>query len=418
MSLEPIAPTAADVEASLRKTLAFACAQDYIGYGKHDALNSPLVKALTFNRPWLRILAIQVVMRSPINLRPVLRVKKYRNPKGIALFARCYLNLYKWGRRSEDLQEALNLLAWLDDTRIRGWSGPCWGYSWDWQDLDLFYAPAGTPNTVVTTFVAQALVEGFEVTSDQRWLRLAEQSLRFIRSDLSVLYEDGNSKCVSYVPRQDTGTAVLNVNALVGALMARVGSHVGDSSMLAEARKLLNYAVDKQTAEGAWYYAHPREASPVKIDNYHTGFMLESLLDYQLATGDQRFEAAYLRGLAFFRANLFREDGAPKWTSRQVYPLDIHGAGTAIAALARAAHSHDVTCLEDAGRTTSWAIKNMQAPEGFFYYQKHRWWTNRFTEMRWCNAWMSYGLSAFWSAERKFVNETGVEVRAANQDAA
>jgi hypothetical protein len=409
MSPGHFAPTPSDVEASLRRTLAFARAQDYVGYGKHDALNSPLVKSLTLDRASLRVLAIQLVMRSPVNLRPMLGVKKYRNPKGIALFVRSYLNLYRWGRRPEDLQEASNLLAWLEEIRIRGWSGPCWGYFWDWQDLDLFYAPFGSPNTVVTTFVAQALVDGFEATGNRRWLRLAEDSLQFIRRDLSVLYEDDSMKCVSYVPGQKGGTAVLNVNALVGALMTRVGCHVGDASLLVEARKLLNYAVDKQTAEGAWYYTHPPEASPVKIDNYHTAFMLESLLDYQLATGDDGFLPAYLRGMAFFRANLFREDGAPKWTSEQVYPLDIHGAGTAIAAYSRAARSHDAAYLEDARRTTSWALRNMQSSQGFFYYKKHKWWTNRFTEMRWCNAWMSYGLSTLLLTESTLDDGPGGE---------
>ena len=35
----------------------------------------------------------------------------------------------------------------------------------------------------------------------------------------------------------------------------------------------------------------------------------------------------------------------------------------------------------------------MQAPDGYFVYQKGRYWTKSYTFMRWCNAWMSYALS-------------------------
>ena len=65
-----------------------------MGYGKHDALNSPFLQFMSFNNKWLRILYIQFINRCPINLRKLVGVKISRDPKGITLFIRIYLFLF------------------------------------------------------------------------------------------------------------------------------------------------------------------------------------------------------------------------------------------------------------------------------------------------------------------------------------
>ena len=35
----------------------------------------------------------------------------------------------------------------------------------------------------------------------------------------------------------------------------------------------------------------------------------------------------------------------------------------------------------------------MQSPQGYFYYQKRRCYTNRISYMRWSQAWMFYAIS-------------------------
>ena len=55
-------------------TLESARRQDYSGYSKFDALNSPFLNALTFNNKWLRLIYTQAVKQSPFDIRPLLRV--------------------------------------------------------------------------------------------------------------------------------------------------------------------------------------------------------------------------------------------------------------------------------------------------------------------------------------------------------
>jgi len=380
------------IQKSCKAVLYYARLHNYQGYGKHDALNSPLLKTFTFRQKWLRILCIQSIMRCPINIRPFFGVKTFRNPKGIALFVRSYFNMYACTNKYEYRTEAISLLDWLKDYSVKGYSGECWGYFWDWQDLG-FFAPFGSPNCVVTTFVGQAFLDGYEHTGKSEYLTIARSAVDFILNDLKVLYEDNSMKCISYVPSKDITMAVMDVSALAGAFLARVFSYTGEQELVKEGRKMLNYVMDKQTEYGAWFYTEPPTASPVKIDNYHTGFILDTLLDYELATKDNRFRDNYRKGLKFYQENLFLPHGAPKWMSNKVYPFDIHGAGTGIGTFSRAGFYENRHYLGQALKIADWAIENMQKKNGSFYYQKRPWWTKRFILMRWCNAWMAHGLS-------------------------
>ncbi|MCK4816867.1 hypothetical protein KA005_13945, partial [bacterium] len=80
--------------------------QDYSGYSKFDALNSPFLNFLTFNNKWFRLIYTQIVKESPFHIRPFLGVKKSRNPKGIALFARAYFFLYQKTGNPDHLKKA------------------------------------------------------------------------------------------------------------------------------------------------------------------------------------------------------------------------------------------------------------------------------------------------------------------------
>ena len=49
--------------------------------------------------------------------------------------------------------------------------------------------------------------------------------------------------------------------------------------------------------------------------------------------------------------------------------------------------------LELAEQIANWAMENMRSSEGYFYYQRHRFHTNRIPYMRWSQAWMTYALA-------------------------
>ena len=218
-----------------RRGLDWARRNDYAGYSKHDALNSPLLRALSLGSKWPRILFTQAVMRAPVNVRPVVGVRKARNAKGIALFARAHLNLYRVTGATEHREEAVRLLDWLLEHPSSGFKGLSWGYPYPWQDLG-FYAPTNFPNRIVTYFVGRALIEAFEALGDERYLGAAKGAVEFILEEPKVLHEDETMKCLSYVPVPEIEMAVMDVSALCGALVAMVGRHTGRVELISEAR--------------------------------------------------------------------------------------------------------------------------------------------------------------------------------------
>ncbi|MBU2548668.1 MAG: hypothetical protein KKB20_09680 [Proteobacteria bacterium] len=382
----------------LDRVLNWSRGQDYAGYSKFDAFNSPIVRALVPDRHLIRAVTCALWARQPVNLRPLFRTTRSRNPKGIALFALAWLRRHRWRSDPADLDEALRLLAWLEEHHVPGYSGKCWGYDHDWYGLH-FYAPKDSPNIVVTGNVALAFLEAFETTGRAGYLDTARSSVEFMLKDLDAPVDEPGQRNIGYVPGSSWG--VLNVNGLAASVMIRVWRHTGEPLLKEEAGRLTAFLVDKQTDYGAWHYAWPAGTSNVKHDNYHTGNVLDWVLDYTRESGDQRFLGAYAKGLSFYVDHLFLPDGAPKWMSDRVHPLDAHSAAQAVVTLAKAARQFDSSYIEPAGRTATWALNHLQAPEGYFYYQRGRHFTRRYTLMRWCNAWMALALASLLPARRE-----------------
>ena len=368
--------------------------QHWMGWNKHDGLNSPVLWALCGWAKWPRIAAVQLVMRAPVNLRPWLGTRKTQNPKGLALFVQALVDQYRRTGGAHYLERARLLVDELAALRAgHPWRSNAWGYRYPWQDLG-FFSPADTPNAVVTSFVCDALLDYHAVTGDARALDMVTAAIGFLLHDLPVLKETDEELCLAYQP-VPMRMRVLDVSALIGALLARHGKLSGTSVHLATSRRLLAYVVNRQTERGAWFYTDPPGDSPIRHDNYHTGFILDALHRYMSSTQDRTWSEAYDHGLAFYAGNHFKPDGAPRWMSDRDYPFDIHGAAQGILTFSR--HAKDYPGL--ARRVARWAVTNMYAPEGRFYYQKTRWLTKRFTLLRWCNAWMSRAIAALLLAE-------------------
>lgn len=380
------------IEVSLDQVLKYAEKNQFTGHNKYDALDSKLVSTFSFGSKHLRLLYSQLVMRSPVNIRPMLFVPKMRNPKGIALFAMAYMNRFKARCDKFDLDMAETLLEWLLQNPSKTEWGMCWGYQHPWQDVG-FFAPAYLPNRVVTFFVCTAMMDAYDLTKNHKYLDACSSALTFLLKAPKVLYDDQEMKCLSYVPSEKINWIVMDVSILTGAITARINQHLNDARIATEARKLVNFVADKQTDYGAWYYTHPAGDHPRKHDNYHTGYIVDALLDYMNYSGDKSFTDHYLKGIEYYKENLFLSNGAPKWANDKTYPLDVHGSAQGIISFVKAS-SFDKEHLKTAFKIAGWAIDHMQNKEkGFFYYQKTKMFRKPFTLMRWSNGWMSRGLS-------------------------
>jgi rhamnogalacturonyl hydrolase YesR len=375
----------------VRDVLATAKTNNYIGYSKFDALNSSVLKKLSFSNKWLRLVYTQLVKEMPINIRPLLKVKKSRNPKGIALFARAYLFFYESTNNKEYLNEAESLIQWLLENPSPGQKHLCWGYNFIWQNT-IFLQDEFEPNAVVTVFAGEALVHAYRITGNYEYLEAARSVVDFITQDLPVLHDDENERAIAYVLRKVDGV-VLNNQVLTGAFLAKIWKHSDEDKLLQIAQRQMNYAVNRKTDYFAWYYTYPKNVSPIHHDNYHTGGILDGLLEYYEETGDDRYMEVYWKGLDYYRKNLFEPDGAPRWMNDRKYPFDIHGAAQGIITFKKAAR-HNQQYLGQAEKIAGWTIKNFYRKKTCdFAYRKGRFMDWNYSLMRWCNAWMARALA-------------------------
>lgn len=377
---------------SLNKTLEYCKKENYTGYNKYDALDSKMLNFLSLGNKWIKLVFSQVVMRFPVNLRPLLLVPKTPNPKGYALFALTYLNLFSAYKKKEYLDEAENFLNLLIENRSPHYHKICWGYQYPWQDVG-FFAKAHLPNRVVTNFVCTAFLEAYEITKNQKYLDIVEEAIDFLLNAPKVLFEDDRMKCLSYVPDEKMNWIVMDVSALTSATISRFYKYKPSEYHYQQATKLIRFVVDKQTSYGAWFYSHPANAHTKMHDNYHTGYICDSILEYTIYTGNNEFLDSYNKGIEYYKNHLFLKDGTARWMNNSTYPIDVNGSAQGILSFVKAAEVQK-EYLNFAIKIAEWTINNMQNKKlGYFYYQKTKFYKKPFTLMHWSNAWMTYGIS-------------------------
>ncbi|MCA8939344.1 MAG: hypothetical protein KDB07_06040, partial [Planctomycetes bacterium] len=260
-------------------------------------------------------------------------------------------------------------------------------YNFHWQSTG-FEAPRFMPNVIVTSFVAEAMWRGFLATGEERFKEATLGAIRFICEDLPKLVDEEDCICVGYVPTERP-FVVVNVNAVSAGLMIKVWKATGDEALRKRAEAQLNFVERARTKYDAWFYTHPAGDSPIRHDNYHTGGILDGILDFVEATGDEAWRGTYQRGLAFYKSALFEADGAPRWMNDARYPHDVHGAAQGMITFARAKD------FEMAEKIYRWARANLRRKDGSWSYQIGKSWltTRRYTLMRWCNAWMCHAMA-------------------------
>jgi len=397
-----------ELEEAYGRLHAWCRARDYSGHDPFDALNSRLFRSTPLRRSRLARLAwTQLFKRSPINLRPAALVPPGRNAKGTALFALAALSRLRATGDATHEAEARALLADLLAARVEAGHGAAWGYNFDWQGR-AFYAPRGTPTVVPTAFAARALAEataaldtpGEEGTVSEgvwKYVTAAAGACQFILGELNRSDETDEEVCFSYTPLDRT--RVFNASLLAGEALAAAGAITGPRAWGDYALRAARYVVRRQRADGSWAYGADSYQS--WSDNFHTAFVLTSLARIRRACAtqlesdagtDAEIRGALGRGYRFWRDGFFLADGWPKYYHRSAHPADAHSAGAALAALADL-HDAEPDAPELARRVAHWALRHLQDPRGFFYYQKRRTHTVRTPYMRWSQAWMAYGLA-------------------------
>jgi hypothetical protein len=369
---------------ALRRLESWGRERDWAGTDPYDGLNAtrlawPLKRSVLGQR-----ILTQLVKRSPVNLRPLLGIPAGQSAAALAQVASSYaLGAIPGEEGRSRLAETLRTLEAL---RCAGFEEPCWGYHFDVQTRVFFY-PTGSPNTIATVFAGLALLDAHEVTGEKRLLELATGAGDFFLRHVPQT-EDGDGAFFGYLV--DDRTPIHNANTLVCALLARLARHTSREDMRAAAEAGLRWTVGHQRPDGSWPYGEQPHLD--WVDNFHTGYVLDSLMYSADAGIDIDGGAALGRGLAYYRRSLFLEDGTPKYMPDSVYPIDAQCVAQAIQTMTLAG-SREPAYGAFAWTVFDFACRDMQRPDGSYIFQRRRRWANAAPHIRWMAAPMLQALT-------------------------
>lgn len=372
---------------ALRRLQAYVEREGFRGYDPYDTLNARL--PLRRLGRWVPILAVQAGKRSPLNFRPLVGIAKGHNPKGMGLLLHAYALRYAHTADAADAATARFLFEWLCANTSAGYSGSCWGYNFDWAS-PAKYLPAHTPSVVVTGFVAKGLYAYHQATGDARAKAVLRSACDFVLGDLPRT-ETADGLCFSYTPmRRD---ACYNASLLGAETLVRAYALTGEASLRDLAAQAVAFVLARQHADGRWNYSLDLAtgAERAQVD-FHQGFVLDALDAYLRLTAadDARCRAALARGAHFYRHAQFTDEGRARWRLPRQWPADIHHQAQGILTFSRLRALGYGPFAETVAR---WTVAHMQDPDGFFYYRKGRFLTNRLPFMRWGQAWMMLALA-------------------------
>jgi rhamnogalacturonyl hydrolase YesR len=361
----------------------------YRGYEPFDGLSS-WAGRFTFGNLLAQRILQQMIRQSPVNLRPLMGVVPKDSTKGQGYMAWGYLILYRATRQSAYLETAIRCLDWLDQNKVARFQHHSWSNHFDFAARGGYYTKKD-PIIVWTALIGHAYVEAYEITQDERFLRVAESACRWILDLPREKTERGT--CISYLA--DRQMSIHNANMLGAGLLARTGAKTGDDEFRQVARSAMEYSCERQRPDGSWWYAE----GPAHrwIDNFHTGYNLDALRFYIDSTGDEEFRPKMVKGIGFFKDHFFEDSGRPKYYDSRTYPVDIQCAAQAIDTLAWFSDL-DPGCLRLAQKVAAWTIQNMQDRDGHFYYRQYPLIKAKTPMLHWGQATMFKALSQLFLA--------------------
>jgi hypothetical protein len=264
-----------------------------------------------------------------------------------------------------------------------------------WEEK-AFSVRAFTPNMIVSSFVAQAFMDLYDIDKDQRWLDYSLEIGKFIEKELK-LFESDEKIVFGYIPRETT--IVHNVNLMGSRLFARLYSYTKEEKYREYAIKSSQYSINAQREDGAWTYGKSDHFQ--WVDNFHTGFNLVALYDVQKYLSTDLWQDNIDLGFNYHLRRHFMEDMTPRYYDSKLYPIDIHNFAQGINTFLTFGDTERAQKLLERSIDLMW-----DSNKHYFYYQKRGWYVNKINYIRWSQAWMFLALARY-QLERSDIKKSG-----------
>jgi len=384
------------IKSIIEQAIADASANDFKGYDPYDALNTSWK---IFKRgKWMPVLLIQAMKRNPINLRKILGIQPGHNPKALGLLLESCVLMEKQnpGKYSNEIDRLIQL---LHETKTPGFSGTCWGYNFDWAS-PVKVLPKGSPTAVVTGFIAKGLYELIQLNGHPQAEIMFRDIAPFMRIDLPR-FSDESGMCISYsTVKKD---CCFNASLLAAGYFARFWHFTKEDQHKETTMALIDFVVSRQKPDGSWAYSIDLQTGKERVQtDFHQGFILDSISEAMTFLDEQpaHWVKAADKGASFYFNAQFSASGRSYFRLPRKYPTDIHHQAQGIITATRVEHWFP-QYMPNTEKMVEWALTNMYAGNGRFYYRIFPGFSDKTNYLRWGQAWMVLALARWYTLNER-----------------
>jgi hypothetical protein len=266
-------------------------------------------KALYYQHKFLGIAAVapMIFLEAFLPVARHLFHEPTRFPIADAHYAMGFAFLYEASGKAEDLDRAVHFLRELQKSRAPGFKEYCWGYPFDWVTRN-GTIKANTPFITSTPYAYEAFLQVWQHDQRDEWLEVLASIARHAANDIKDLVVSERASSCSYSPFAEHG--VVNASAYRAFLLMSAAQLFEDERYAQIAARNLAFVLENQNRDGSWFYA--TDGVRDFVDHFHTCFVMKALAKIHALTAHEETLRALQRGVDYYLANLFDDDGLPK----------------------------------------------------------------------------------------------------------
>ena len=183
------------VERSLGQVISWVQRNQYRAYEPADG-NLSWLFSFTGGRVFPMRVLQQIVLRAPVNIRPLLGILPHESAIGRGYFAWGYLLLHRVTGDDTFRREAIACLTWLESNRVPLSGEFCWGDPYEYATR-AGRRPYGEPLLIWSALIGHAILDAHELSHENKYLQIAESIGRWMLKLPVEKTETGH--CLSYV---------------------------------------------------------------------------------------------------------------------------------------------------------------------------------------------------------------------------
>ncbi len=233
--------------------------------------------------------------------------ERIRFPIADAHYAMGYAFLHQATGELAHLERAIHFLEALKASRCPSYADYCWGYPFDWMTRN-GVMKRDTPLITSTPYMYEAFLQVHQIQPREEWREVLASIVRHVCTDIHDFKTSERASTCSYNPHDQGG--VVNASAYRAFMLTSAARVFENESYAKIAERNLYFVLESQNADGSWPYA--KDGVRDFVDHFHTCFVMKALAKIHTLTGHPDTLAALERGVKYYLASLFGEDGMPR----------------------------------------------------------------------------------------------------------